>query len=44
MEWWLRVAPRIGCWRHRVRGVPQVGLQCFPDAPLPVLGQLHWGH
>lgn len=44
VEWWLR-RDRTGL-RSLGPGarVPGVGLQCFPDAPLPVSHQLHWGH
>lgn len=40
MEWWLSDPTGLSSSAPGA-GMPNVGLQCFLDAPLPVSGQLH---
>lgn len=40
MEWWLSDPTGLSSSAPGA-GMPDVGLQCFLDAPLPVSGQLH---
>lgn len=32
----------LSSWSAPGAGVPHMGLQCFPNAPLPISCQLHW--